>query len=755
MEDIISNDEQNGIKFVWNVLPSSRADATKIVVPVGFHYNPIIKNENLSLLEYEPLKCRCGSIISPLFNYSTRSKVWECPFCHTRNSFPKAYSEYISDENLPAELFKQNNTVEYKLNTKQANPPIFIFLIDIAIDEDELNQLKESIQEIISNLPQDCQIGIITYGRMCNVIELGSTDFPISYALNGEKSYKSFEIQELLGLLVRNNNSQSGGTFVNINHRPKFVMPVSEVSFFVNSFLDDLQPEGWSKEPETRDSNCVGLAINTAVSILEAYGNNECSRIEVFMGGPGTIGEGKIVGTDLKETIRNYIDFEKKNPNTKYYKPACTFYEQIAQRAVMSGIVIDIYSCCLNQVGLYEMRTMSSRTGGYIIFTDSFSTMIFKDSFRKIFSLDDNGYLKMNFKAKLHFNCTNNYKVSGALGHLFSLKKKSLLSSDLVVGEGNTVEWALGGINPSSTYTFFLDSNDQVKENIKTVIIQLLTTYVAGDRSWRLRVSTISRRISNPLETQNALNEIGNSFDQEAAAVLIGRLCVDNNFKGEDSKESLIWIDKTLIHLMSKFAKYTKDNPNSFSLTSKFELFPQFMFYLRRSSFIQSFNESPDESTYYKYLLLAESVQNCTIMIQPLLFEYTAENPNPIPVYLDLNSLRNNCVLLLDTFFHVVVWHGTDVMKWREEGYQNQEGYDNIKQMLDDPQDYAETILNERLPTPRFVSCDSGSGQERLLKCTVNPSSDSKKKHSEEGFFSDDVDLKVFMDSLRKLSVSS
>ena len=46
MEDIISNDELNGIKFVWNTLPCSRADATKIVVPVGFHYNPIIANEN-------------------------------------------------------------------------------------------------------------------------------------------------------------------------------------------------------------------------------------------------------------------------------------------------------------------------------------------------------------------------------------------------------------------------------------------------------------------------------------------------------------------------------------------------------------------------------------------------------------------------------------------------------------------------------------------------------------------------------------
>ena len=754
MEDIISNDELNGIKFVWNTLPRSREDATKIVVPIGFHYNPIIKNENLALLEYEPLKCRCGSIISPLFNYSTRSKVWECPFCKTRNTFPKAYADFISDENLPAELFKENNTVEYKLNTKQANPPIFMFLIDTALEEDELNQLKESIQEIISTLPQDCQIGLITYGRMCNVIELGSTDFPISYALNGEKSYKSFEIQELLGLLIRNTNSNNEGTFVNAHNRPKFIMPVSEVSFFVNSFLDDLQPEGWSKESNQRDSNCVGLALNAAISILEAYGSNECSRIEVFMGGPGTIGEGKIVGTELKETIRNYIDFEKGNPNTKYYKPACDFYEKLAQRAVMSGIIIDIFSCCLNQVGLYEMKTLSSRTGGYIIFTDSFSTMIFKDSLRKIFVLDENGNLKMNFKAKLNFNCTNNYKIRGALGHLFSLKKKSLLISDAIIGEGNTVEWSLGGINPSSTYTFFLDCNDQIKEG-KSAIFQLLTTYVAGDRSLRLRVSTINRRISNSLEASNTLDEIGNSFDQEAAAVLIGRVCVNKNFKGEDSKESLKWIDKTLIHLMSKFAKYTKDNPNTFKLTSKFNFFPQFMFYLRRSSFIQSFNESPDESTYYKYLLLGESVQNCTVMIQPLLFEYTAENPSPTPVYLDLNSLKNNCVLLLDTFFHVVVWHGIDVMKWREEGYQDQEGYENIKQMLEEPQDYAQNILEERLPTPRFVSCDSGSGQERLLKSTVNPSSESKNLHKEEGFFSDDVDLKIFMDSLKKLSVSS
>jgi len=232
-------------------------------------------------------------------------------------------------------------------------------------------------------------------------------------------------------------------------------------------------------------------------------------------------------------------------------------------------------------------------------------------------------------------------------------------------------------------------------------------------------------------------------------------MCIDKNMKGEDSKEILKWIDKTLIRLMSKFANYVKDVPNSFKLSKTFSYFPQFMFYLRRSSFIQSFNESPDESIYYKTQLMFENVENCTIMIQPLLYEYTPENPSANPVFLDLNSMKNDVVLLLDTFFYVVVWHGIDVVKWREEGYQNMEEYENIKLMLDEPQDYAQNIVIERLPTPRLVSCDSGSGQERLIKCIVNPSSDGKNNVKENGFFSDDVNLKVFLDYLKRLAVSS
>ena len=754
----MEENERNGLKFVWNILPNSRTDMTKIIIPLGFHYTPLVKNENIPLLEYEPLRCRnCNSVISPLFPFSVRAKKWECPFCNIQINFPKTYSDFMTEENLPAELLPENSTVEYKLNKKESNFPVFFFLIDTSVEEDELNELKESIQLTINSLPENCKVGIITFGKIVNVIEIGNSEMAISYALNGEKKYDIEEIKELLGLTVRNTNDLNSKNFTNSilvseNKRPKFIMPVGEVSFAINSFLDDLQRDNWQKIPEHREANSVGLAILTAIGILECIARNDPSRILVFLGGPGTVGEGKIVGRELKETIRNFVDFEKGNSNTKYYKNAKNFYDNLSIKLSLNGIILDLFSCCLNQVGLYEMKNLVNNSGGYMIFTDSFSTMIFKDSLKKIFELDENENLKMNFKGKIDFNCTKNFKISGAIGHLHSIETKDQIVSEIVIGEGKTKSWLLGGIDDSSTYTFILDINDENK-HYKNLIVQLLTTYIAGDLTTRLRVTTFSQKVID-LNVQN-LDVIGNGFDQEAAAVLITRMGIVKNYEGEDSREVLKWIDKILIRLMTKFAKFMKGNPNSFKLSDNFNYFPQFMFYLRRSSFIQYFNESPDENTYYKTLIMYETVSNCTIMIQPLLFEYTPENPQANPVFLDLNSMKNDVVLLLDTFFYVVVWHGIDVVKWREENYQDNPEYENIKMMLEEPQEYAQNIVMERLPTPRFVSCDSGSGQERLIKCIVNPNTDSNNNVRENGFFSDDVNLKVFMDYLKKLAVSS
>jgi protein transport protein SEC23 len=282
-------------------------------------------------------------------------------------------------------------------------------------------------------------------------------------------------------------------------------------------------------------------------------------------------------------------------------------------------------------------------------------------------------------------------------------------------------------------------------------IIQVLTTYVAGDRSTRLRVTTVMRKVTNNFS--NTKYEVAQSFDQEAASVLMARLCVDKGYK-EEFIDVLRWLDKNLIRLISKFAEYTKDDPKSFKLTKEFNYFPQFMFYLRRSHFIQNFNASPDEVTYYKISMMRENIMNCTIMIQPVLFVYTAEKPECTAVFLEIGNMKTDWVLLLDAYFFVCIWHGENVAKWRDEGIHLDPEYENIKQMLENPQEYAQSIIAERLPVPRFVSCDSGTGQERLLKCILNPTAESNDV-TERGYYNDDVSSKVFMDHLIKKAVQS
>ena len=59
-------------------------------------------------------------------------------------------------------------------------------------------------------------------------------------------------------------------------------------------------------------------------------------------------------------------------------------------------------------------------------------------------------------------------------------------------------------------------------------------------------------------------------------------------------------------------------------------------------------------------------------MLQPSLLSYGFNSP-PQPVLLDSQSVRQDTILLLDTFFHVVVFHGETIAAWREAKYQEQQ----------------------------------------------------------------------------------
>jgi protein transport protein SEC23 len=692
--DIEDND---GIRLSWNTFPSTRMEASRLVVPIGALYTPLKEKANPPL-QYEPVTCKapCRAVLNPFCQVDMRARIWICPFCLQRNGLPPHYKD-ISETTIPPELHPSSTTIEYRLARPAPTPPIFLFVVDTCQEEDSLKALRDSIITALSFLPPHALVGLITFGTMAQVHELGYTECAKSYVFRGSKEYAAKQVQEMLGLAA------SAGARPGVQMQPqpgrpapgpvggaqtRFLLPVQQCETQLTNILESLQRDPWPVANDKRAVRCTGTALSVAVGLLETSFQNSGARIMLFTGGPATEGPGMVVSTELKEQMRSHHDIDKDN--IKYYKKSLKFYDALAKRTAHNGHVIDIFAGCLDQVGLLEMKGLPNSTGGHIILADSFTASIFRQSFSKIFDSDADGNLTMGFNASLEVLTTKELKVTGLIGHAISLNKKSASVGETECGIGNTCSWKMCSVDPTASYGIYFEIANQggpvapMQQGPQKGLIQFLTYYQHSEGQYHLRVTTVGRNMSGP----SGDPAIAQQFDQEAAAALMSRIAV---FKAEvdDGPDVLRWVDRMLIRLCSRFAEYRKDDASSFRLEKNFTLYPQFMFHLRRSQFLQVFNNSPDETAFYRHVLNHEDVSNSLIMIQPTLDSYTFDQEGAVPVLLDSTSIQPQTILLLDSFFHILIFHGETMAEWRKAGYQDQEGYENFKELLQAPKDDA------------------------------------------------------------------
>ena len=232
MTDFHEVEATDGVRFSWNVWPSSRLEATRMVVPLGCLYTPLKPIENLPLLPYEPIVCRgtCKSILNPYCRIDFNAKIWVCPFCFQRNHFPPHYSE-VSENNLPAELIPNYTTIEYALPRAPAGPPAFLWVVDTCLEESELQSLKDSLEQVLQLLSANAPhalLGLITFGTTVQIHELGYEHCAKSYSFSGKKDLEPPRLHELLGLGApsrgRGSQQQQDGR----SAEGRFLLPVSE-----------------------------------------------------------------------------------------------------------------------------------------------------------------------------------------------------------------------------------------------------------------------------------------------------------------------------------------------------------------------------------------------------------------------------------------------------------------------------------------------------------------------------------------------
>lgn len=752
------------MRFSLNIIPSTSHQTAKSVVPLGCLYQPLRRTEDVPIAQYEPVLCRnpnCRGILNPYSMLDLSAKMWNCRLCLHRNPLPPNYQS-ASPENLPLELQPSSTTIEYVLSRTSPVPPTFLFVVDTCQDDEGFQALKDSLLVSLSLLPENALVGFIAYGTVVNVYELASSSGEVirSSVFNGAKEQSPRKVQESLGL--KNTIPTS-----NIPPVAKYLVPVQEAEFQLTNIVEQLQRDSFSVESSSRPKRATGAALNVALSLIEAgpHAPNAPTRIMLFGGGPCTIGPGLIVDPLLKDALRSHHDID--NESATHYKKAEKFYEGLSSRASKTGCVVDIFAGSYDQIGLSEMRSLPMSTGGVMVLTDSFSTSIFKQSLIRVFSRNSNdNSLDMGFNANFEVKVSRELKVSGMIGHGSAIQNSKNGNSQIAeteIGMGGTTSWKIPGVSSSSTLTLFFDAGSktpppqaQSQQQQHQAIVQFITHYLHPSGSFRLRVTTVARELLAP---GNEL-AFSQSFDQEAALSIIARLAIHKAETGLPLPDVTRWIDGLLIRISLRFADFVRDDPASFRLPPNFSLLPQFVYHLRRSQFLQVFNNSPDETAYYRHVFNHEDTTNCLIMVQPTLTSYELEAPEPEPVLLDSLSVSPDKILLLDTFFHILIYHGETIAAWRKAGYQDLPEYENFKALLEQPRTDAADILTDRFPLPRFIDTEAKGSQARFLFCRLNPSRGSSSITGLSGVsdglvLTDDVSLQDFMDYLVKLCVSS
>lgn len=519
--DVTHSEEQSGARLSFHCWPSSRLEATRCVAPIGALYTPLKKLSPHCAppvaLQYDPIRCStptCHAVLNPYCQVDYRTKLWTCPFCLTRNHFPPHYAENISEVNLPAELVPQFATCEYELpSVPNAGPPAFVFCLDTCVHVEELAELADSIQQALNLLPEDSLVGLITFGTNVQVHELGFEGLSKAYVIRGNKEYGPQKVGQLLGCnggVVAAAAGGGGGpppppgpgrqpqqqqANATVPESPgqqalrRFLLPVSECVMTLESILEDLRKDPWPVPSDKRVARCTGCALGVATSLLDLALPRRGARVMMFVGGPCTSGPGAIVSRAKTEDMRSHADLGRNAE--PLHKPACEYYAGLSRRGggtenkgggkgaastqaaanpnASSLHVVDIFACSLDQVGLLEMAELVEATGGHMVLGDSFGQSVFKESLRRVFRVceppqdgssppsPDDGMMQMGFGATLEVLTSREFKISGAIGPVTSLGKKSPNVSDLEVGRGGTNAWSLGGIDPGTTIAVYFD----------------------------------------------------------------------------------------------------------------------------------------------------------------------------------------------------------------------------------------------------------------------------------------------------------
>ncbi|EJW01942.1 hypothetical protein EDEG_03586 [Edhazardia aedis USNM 41457] len=772
MEDQIREIElKDGVRLPYNVFPVKPIES----LPISLLYTPL---QPLSrTLSYEPIFCtNCKAIVNPFSEVNFLQKCWTCVFCKKSNTFP-LYLKDVLPNNLPFEFV--DTTVEYELS-RECVDPCYIFLIDLcAFDSLRFELLVDAVRTAFALINDDAQICFVTFGTNINLI--ADDKVRRVFVFSGKKKY---ERDDLMRVFDRESEKFAGlrshGFLVKKFFKKKSFFVIENTNCGVDIKLSSLDVSFMQRDPfpvkdGKRPLRCTGSAISFATSLIDILDSG--TKIMLFTQGPCTFGPGTVCSLSLKDSIRSLSHILKGK--AAFNKSATAFYTEMANRMVLQGTSLDIFSTTIEDIGIFEMKSLCDLTGGSLVMSPDFDRKTYLSSIIKHLKSPNTSYGTI-FDPKIinqlrsrslsnaeiekaiysenndEFTINNKhtdqfpFSINGAIKSYrgfekrYNAKMKFITTPNIaykgVIGTGSAVQniWKINCLRETQNITVLLEPQNPKPQEIS--YIQILTTS-QRNRKLITRVTTLARAFDDNLE------KITLGFDQEAACVLQARIYTYLN-KFEEDIDLVRRIDRNLIRFVKKYGIYTKEDMNSVTLPDSMSFFPNFMYFLRRSLLVQTENSSPDMTTYFRSIVSREKVTEALTVIFPILTSYHYAD-GILPVEIDSTSLRPDTILLLDIFTHVLIWKGEHISNWIKQKIHEKEEYKSISDIINLCLNKAKDIVNSRMITPMFVVTEAGNSQERILLSRVNPSRQGAH------IVTDDIDFDTFFRCLCKIVVES
>lgn len=854
-EDYDISQKVDGVSFNWNLFPSTRLEASQLLSPVGCLYSPLHKRaqefQEIQVLDKIPLRCElCENFINPYIKIDRASRMWVCPYCDEKSSFPRDYELPLpgSDiEQWPLELRQSSSTIEYlvppdaSIASDNYNRTHW-FILDCYQHVDELqnekdvsfNSLKLNICKIIDDLPEDTLIGLITFDEFVFCHKINSGD---SIAITKKDVYQvdaetgklinvkntqlfdkntSHKILKKLGCepgLSR--DSQSSPLLIN-----QYLVPVSASNKDqIKEYIQSIRPKLTNSFKPPRSTGLALYVISTLLSQVSYKGY--IGHVSLFCSGPCTESPGNIIDTSKTSTLRGHNDianFEIPQflSSLKFYKTlslvasgfslenAASVYNKSSGRETDYPVdgnapkwTFDLFSGSLDQVGIYEMKSLSLHTVGGIYLFDSFNSPQFTRqlldnfdlsryrTFNNVLTVKTSSKLKVSrligsghalpssYQSEKHYE-THHEKIADHLSVFDSgLKKKSF-----------TNQWLFNVLSPEDTLSIFFEpetvssSSRLESEGIEDYYIQFQLKYWdPKENCWKLRVTNVTRKStlyylkSNKVKMTDGSyklinskskiikeKELLSSFDQSSFTILLARLLLDkiDTTLGFEKFDDIIKdIDKTVIKLLFHFGglslniKSGGSNPYSnllsdivekYEINRNFTELPSLAYNLRKNPLlIRIFNSLPDETAFYHHWFQRTNDTLSKSIVQPKLFQVNEEGSKEVS--LDSQNVQLcplGDFLIMDSIFNVTIYSNGENLNLHHSDNQGLM-YDD-QEILKIPLEFINN-LPTRPVSPKFIVTQKNHSQARFLLARLNPLEDSLEQSFEKldvgnkGFF--------------------